>query len=263
MQKGKTADKSEFIYGINSIESLFKVNAGNRKIKRLFISSDIRTDKRVESIKKKAEARGIVSDIIDNKDFKNIFKTCTEDVDISKKQNLLAEVSPYNYSDLDHFLRKDLKDNTVLVMLDGVTDVGNFGSILRNCSAFGADGVILSRHRSVTVSNRVSRISAGALEEVRLFLVKNLNSTIKVLKEKGLWVYGSSLKKEIARPIIEVDFNKPLVLVMGSEQKGITRLVEKNCDVLVRIPQSGKMQSLNVSVASGILLFSIQNVIRP
>jgi 23S rRNA (guanosine2251-2'-O)-methyltransferase len=141
--------------------------------------------------------------------------------------------------------------------------MGNFGSIIRNCRAFGFTGIIISKKRSVTLNRKVSKISAGALEGVSIFRVPNLAMTIKKLKSAGFWIYGTTLEKDTkVQGLGETDFVFPMALVMGSEDRGMSRIVAENCDVLVSIDLTGRMQSLNVSVASGIILHHIQEKYR-
>ncbi len=109
-------------------------------------------------------------------------------------QGICARVSPYNYADLEHYLNKEAGGKSKLVVLDGITDVGNFGSIIRNCNAFDFEGIIIPERRSVALNERVSRISAGALEEVKIFRVVNIVRTIKELKDRGFWIYGTTLE---------------------------------------------------------------------
>ena len=144
----------------------------------------------------------------------------------------------------------------MLILLDEITDVGNFGSILRNCSAFGADGVIITKNRSVDANSRVSKISSGAMEEVKIYNVTNLSKTIELLKENGFWIYGTSSSDE--KNILsagDTEYVFPAAVVFGSEGKGMGKLVESKCDFLVTIEMFGHMQSLNVSTSSGIMLF--------
>jgi 23S rRNA (guanosine2251-2'-O)-methyltransferase len=250
--------KYEYLYGTNAIRSLLNVNAGNRKIKRLLIPTEISHSKKIESIKTIAVKKGIVLSKISRDRFKEISQRSLRGEKLSESQSIIAEVTQYNYSDISHKISKKITGREVFLMLDGITDIGNFSAILRNCSAFNASGVIISRHRSVSINNRVSKISSGALEEIKVFMVKNLVHTLSMLKDNGFWIYGSTLEEDVSQDIDDADFTLPMVMVMGNEEKGISRLVKENCDVLVNIPQRGKMQSLNVSVASGILLYSIQ-----
>jgi 23S rRNA (guanosine2251-2'-O)-methyltransferase len=243
----------EYIYGINAVATLLDINAGNRKIHEVIISENKSKKKRIEKIAALARGKNIKVIMAREKDFKDM----TEGD--KSAQNVIAKVSEYNTGDIYHYLKNNIRPCSKLVMLDGVTDIGNFSSILRNCFAFGCDGVILSKKRSAALNRRVSRLSAGALEGLKIFRVTNLDRTIKSLKEAGFWIYGASHESsENIKDIKDTEFTSPLVLVMGSEDKGMSRIVSGDCDVLFSIRMSGKMESLNVSVASGIILYYIQ-----
>ena len=175
---------------------------------------------------------------------------------LSSTQGIVAEVSNYSYSELDTDLKELSQKKGLLLLLDEITDVGNFGSILRNCSAFGADGVIITKNRSVDANSRVSKISSGAMEEVKIYNVTNLSKSIELLKENGFWIYGTSSSDE--KNMLnagDTEYVFPAAVVFGSEGKGIGKLVESKCDFLVTIEMFGHMQSLNVSTSSGIMLF--------
>jgi 23S rRNA (guanosine2251-2'-O)-methyltransferase len=150
-----------------------------------------------------------------------------------------------------------------MIITDQVTDVGNFGSIVRNCRAFGFQGIIISKKRSVALGSRVSKISAGALEGVSVFRVPNLVMAIKMLKSGGFWIYGTTLEETgDVQDLERTVFSFPMALVLGSEDRGMSRIVTENCDFLISISLTGEMQSLNVSVASGIILYHIQQKYR-
>ena len=243
----------EYIYGINTITTLLEINAGHRKIYEIIISDGRKQDMRIKKILQLASKEKINVMAANEKDFK---KFTQED---RNNQNIVARVSGYSPGDLDQYLENDIRTDSRLMILDGITDIGNFGSIIRNCHAFGFDGIILARDRSVQLNRKVSKISAGALEGIRIFRVVNLARTIKKLKSAGLWIYGTTLEKNrIVQDMADTDFVLPLALVMGSEDKGMSRIIANNCDVLVSINLTGRMQSLNVSVASGIILHYIQ-----
>ena len=164
----------------------------------------------------------------------------------------------YSFKDFEQITVKNLSDGSVFVILDEITDVGNFGAILRNCSAFGVAGVIISKNRSVEVNRRVSKISSGALEEINLYKVTNISRAIEELKEKGFWIYGTTLQlKPAVKLAHQVDFTFPMAVVLGSEDKGIGRLIEEKCDAMVSIDMPGAMQSLNVATATGVMLYII------
>lgn len=175
---------------------------------------------------------------------------------LSSTQGIIAQVSNYTYADLDFDIKELSHKKSLLLMLDEITDVGNFGSILRNCSAFGADGVVITKNRSVDASARVSKISSGAMEEVKIYNVTNLSKTIEYLKENNFWIYGtSSAADKNTRSAGDTEYTFPAAVVFGSEGAGIGKLVESKCDFLVTIEMFGNMQSLNVSTSSGIMLF--------
>ena len=175
---------------------------------------------------------------------------------LSSTQGIVAEVSNYSYPELDTDLKTLSQKKGLLLLLDEITDVGNFGSILRNCSAFGADGVIITKNRSVDANSRVSKISSGAMEEVKIYNVTNLSMAQELLKENGFWIYGTSSSDEKnMQSAGDTEYVFPAAIVFGSEGKGMGKLVESKCDFLVKIEMFGHMQSLNVSTSSGIMLF--------
>ncbi len=143
----------------------------------------------------------------------------------------------------------------LILILDSIQDTHNVGAILRSAECSGVDGVIITKHHSAPVNETVFKTSAGAAEHLKICQVNNLVHTIKQLKENGYWIIGSSL--ENSKPYSEVDYKLPVALIVGNEERGIRKLTAENCDILVRIPMKGKIQSLNVSVAAGILLFEI------
>lgn len=254
----------ELLYGVNTILSLLKYNAGNRKIFEILINSKRRKSSRFREIISEASRNNIPLNELDVKSFIKILKNC-EDKDIPNEdslpsdQGVIAIVSGYNYPDLDFDMETTLDENSILVILDGITDVGNFGSILRNCSAFGINGVIIPKKRSVEASPRLSKISSGALEEVKIYRVANVVRTIEKLKENRFWIYGTTLSKgNKIKDADKIEYLFPLSIVFGSEDRGMHLLVEKSCDFLIRIEMSGRMQSLNVATASGIFLYILR-----
>ncbi len=157
--------------------------------------------------------------------------------------------------DFRSFVSSDIPANAVVIALDGVTDPHNLGAILRSADQFGADLVIVPTRRSAQVNDTVLRTSAGAAAQVPLVSVTNLTRALLDLKEAGFWVFGADVE---GRSVTALDMNRRVALVLGSEGKGISRLVSESCDDLVRIPAFGTIDSLNVSVATGVLLFEIR-----
>jgi 23S rRNA (guanosine2251-2'-O)-methyltransferase len=144
-------------------------------------------------------------------------------------------------------------NNALLLVLDGVEDPRNFGAILRTAECAGVDGILIPERRSVGLTETVAKSSAGATEYVKVAKAANLNRVIEDLKSRNIWVVGTSAEAEMNYS--EWDWSRPSALVLGGEGKGLHRLVAENCDVLVKIPMYGKIQSLNVSVAAGVILF--------
>lgn len=143
----------------------------------------------------------------------------------------------------------------LLLILDSIQDTHNVGAILRSAECSGVDGVIITKHNSAPINETVVKTSTGASEHIKIAQVNNLAQTIDELKKNGFWIVGSSL--ENSKPYTEIDYKIPIALIVGNEEKGIRKLTADKCDHLVRIPMKGKIQSLNVSVATGILLFEI------
>ena len=171
-------------------------------------------------------------------------------------QGVIALKQDFKFSSLDKILSDAKKTSLPLVLiLDEIQDPHNVGAILRSAECSGVNGVILTKHNSATITSTVTKTSAGATEHLKICQINNLSQTIDELKEKGFWIVGSSL--ENAKNYNEVDYKISIALIVGNEEKGIRKLTASKCDFLVKIPMSGKIQSLNVSVATGILLFEI------
>lgn len=167
-------------------------------------------------------------------------------------QGVIAFTASAEYVSPDEIL-DEIDENSLLVILDGIEDPRNFGAILRSCECAGVNGVFIPERRAVGLNETVAKSSAGASEYVKVAKVTNLNRLIEELKARNVWVVGTSFETETF--YTDWDWSQPTALVMGSEGKGLHRLVAENCDALVKIPMIGKIQSLNVSVATGVILF--------
>lgn len=164
-------------------------------------------------------------------------------------QGIVAEVPPYRYADLADIVRRAAsKDNALVVLLDHVTDEGNFGAIIRTAEVVGADGVVIPSKRAAQVSVGVYKTSAGAALHLPVARVPNLSAAMASLKEAGFWVAGASEKA--SSDVWHAPLYGRIALVMGSEGEGISQLVQRNCDFLVSLPQAGRVGSLNVAQAT-------------
>ncbi|MEG1554230.1 MAG: 23S rRNA (guanosine(2251)-2'-O)-methyltransferase RlmB [Rikenellaceae bacterium] len=170
-------------------------------------------------------------------------------------QGVIAQVSPVEYFEIEDILEKVLRsDKTpLIVLMDSITDIRNFGAIARSCECAGVDALIMPKKNSAPVNGDAVKSSAGALNLIPICRVGSIRNTLKLLADQGLTIVAATEKAE--KVIYDADLTKPMVLVMGSEDKGISREVLKMCDVTVSIPMIGKTESLNVSAAAAVILF--------
>ena len=167
-------------------------------------------------------------------------------------QGIILDVRDFVYSDLDELIAN--KEECFLVILDHIEDPHNLGAIIRTVEASGADGIILPINRSVSVNETVMKTSVGALYNVKIASVTNLNNTIKRLKKEGFWIVGTDMDGE---DYTKINYPKKTVLIIGSEGFGMTRIVKESCDFVASIPMHGKVNSLNASVAAGIMIYEV------
>ncbi len=171
-------------------------------------------------------------------------------------QGVVAFKSSQEFYDIDElFASAKSKQYPLLLLLDSIQDPHNLGAILRTAECAGVDGVIITTNQSSPITETVEKISAGAVSHLKMCRVTNLVQTMNILKEEGFWIVGTSLNN--SKDYNQMDYKMPVALVMGNEEKGIRKLVAETCDFLVKIPMNGKVDSLNVSVATGVLLFEI------
>ncbi len=221
-----------------------------RDIERLVMIDDIELGAQLREIIILAEAAGIPVDAVSRRELEGQSQT-------KRSQGVLAVVPDPRYHSPEDFVTAANRkgESALIVMLDGVQDPHNLGAIARTADAAGAHGLIIPERRAVGITPGAVSASAGALEHVRVARVVNLNRAIEGLKEAGVLVVGLDADGEIG--YTEADFTGPVVIVVGSEGKGLSRLVRENCDQIVSIPMAGKLSSLNVSVSAGIVLYEV------
>lgn len=237
--------KSEIIYGIHPV--LEALNAARRHFFEVFIEKK-KASQRITKIIRQAESRKMTLKKIESDQMHTLIGTAAH-------QGIAARVSPYPYAALDDML---VADDTnagacALLLLDQLQDPHNLGAIIRTASCAGINGIILPKDRSVTPTPAVSKASAGALEYMKIARVTNMARTLTLLKEHGLWIIGTDQAAQ--QSIFTSDLTGPAAFVIGSEHKGIRPLVKKKCDMLISIPLSGPIRSLNASVAAGIVVY--------
>lgn len=176
------------------------------------------------------------------------------DAECNNNQGVIAFTSDFEYCGVDDILdvASTKGGNNFILILDGIEDPHNFGSIIRVAECLGVDGIIISKNRACPVTDTVSKVSAGAIEHIKIAKVTNINTEIERLKERGVWVYACELGGD---DLDLADLSGNIAIVVGSEGKGVSRLTRQLCDGVVSMKMYGKVNSLNVSVATGIVLY--------
>ena len=172
-------------------------------------------------------------------------------------QGVIAIVPPYDYCEVDDILEEAKRKNEMpfILILDGIEDPHNLGSIIRTAETAGVHGIIIPKRRAASVNSTVSKVSAGAVEYMKIARVNNINETIRYLKEQDVWICGTDIDTNTI--YTKQDYKMPIAIVIGSEGFGMSRLVKENCDFLVKIPMKGKITSLNASVSAGIIMYEV------
>ena len=172
-------------------------------------------------------------------------------------QGVIAIVPPFNYCEIEDIieLAKSKKEKPFILILDGLEDPHNLGSIIRTAETAGVHGIIIPKRRTVGVNSTVAKVSAGAVEYMKIARVNNINDAIKYLKENDVWIYGTDMNSD--KFYFEEDFTSGVGIVIGSEGFGMSKLVKENCDFLIKIPMRGKITSLNASVSAGIVMYEV------
>jgi 23S rRNA (guanosine2251-2'-O)-methyltransferase len=236
------------IYGLSPV--LEALRSRRRRISKIVMASGA-TPSRLKELIETARRAGIAIEERNR-------RVLDEMAQGANHQGVIAIMGPSNhksaYFDAETIL-DSLGERPLVVLLDGIEDPHNLGAILRTCEGAGVDGVFLPEHRAAGLNETVAKTSAGATEYVRVARVTNLAPLIDELKERGLWVVG--VEGGTKTVYTNFDLKVPLALVLGSEGKGIRRLVREKCDVIVSIPMRGRINSLNVSVAAGVVLFEV------
>ena len=170
-------------------------------------------------------------------------------------QGIIAQAAAHEYASIDDILEEAASRGQapLIVICDELSDPHNLGAIMRSAECAGAHGVIIPKRRSVGLTATVAKASAGAVEYMKVARVANINNTINELKEKGVWIFGAAGEGSV--PMYKADLTGPAAIVIGNEGDGLGQLVRKNCDMLVNIPMSGRISSLNASAAASILLY--------
>lgn len=227
------------VYGRNVAK---EVLSNNLKINKVLLQEGYSDQELIDELNKR------------NINIKYLNKNMMNKLEEGNHQGIILDIEDYEYYD-EAEMFNNMPKNPFIVILDHLEDPHNFGAIIRTCEAAGVDYIIIPKDRSVRVNKTVMKVSAGALNNVKIVMTTNLNRFINKIKENGVWVVGTALSDSVYYD--KVDYNMPVALIIGNEGKGISQLVKKNCDFVVKIPMIGKINSLNASVAAGIMIYEV------
>lgn len=227
------------VYGRNVAK---EVLSNNLKINKVLLQEGYSDQELIDELNKR------------NVNIKYLNKNMMNKLEEGNHQGIILDIEDYEYYD-EAEMFNNMPKNPFIVILDHLEDPHNFGAIIRTCEAAGVDYIIIPKDRSVRVNKTVMKVSAGALNNVKIVMTTNLNRFINKIKENGVWVVGTALSDSVYYD--KVDYNMPVALIIGNEGKGMSQLVKKNCDFVVKIPMIGKINSLNASVAAGIMIYEV------
>ena len=231
----------EYIFGKNTVDSYIE----SKSIIEVFAINNFSDDKLLRKLRQ-ANIKVSFKD-------KNFLDKLSNS---NKHQGIIASIKSFEYSSLNEIIQNAKKKQyPFIVALDGIEDPHNVGAIIRTCEAFSVDGIIISKHNSCPINQTVAKVSTGAIANVKIAQVTNLTQALNELKKNGYWVYAAEAFN--SQPYESLDYKNSVVLVVGSEGFGISRLVKEQADFNIAIKMTGKVNSLNVSVATAILVSHI------
>ncbi len=223
-----------YVYGKNVAKELLDKD---EKIKKAFLYKNFSDQEIIDKLK----VKNVKTLYLDKYELDKIEK--------GNHQGIILEINDYNYASLDEIMKND-----VIVMLDHLEDPHNVGAIIRTCEAAGVKSLIIPKDRGVKINATVMKVSVGTTEKVKIAMVNNLVNTLKELQKNGYWVIGTTMNGTDYR---HIDYHGKIVLVIGNEGHGLSRLVKENCDFLATIPMRGKVNSLNASVAAALIIYEV------
>lgn len=240
-------DENEYDDIIEGRNSVIELLNSNRDINKIFVQNGERHGSINKIIAMAKENKVVVTEVEKSKlDFMSKTKN---------HQGVIAVVPPFNYCEVEDIIdfAREKQEDVFMLILDGIEDPHNLGSIIRTAETAGVHGIVIPKRRSVTVNSTVSKVSAGAVEHMKIARVNNITDTIRKLKEEGLWIIGTD--GDAKTLYYNQDLKGDIAIVIGSEGFGMSRLVKENIDIAVKIPMKGKITSLNASVSAGIIMY--------
>ncbi len=236
----------DFVIGRNAVTETLKAG---RSVNKIFVAKGS-NDASIKKILALANEAKIVVEFVDKSKLDKISAG-------ARHQGIIAQVAAINYFSVEEILQfaAEKNESPFIILLDELEDPHNFGAILRTADAVGVHGVIIPKRRAVQLNSTVAKTSAGAVEYVKVAQVTNIAQTLKILREEGLKIVGGDMSG--TENFFEADLTGGLVLIIGNEGKGMRRLTRENCDLLIKIPMVGKINSLNASVAGAVLMYEV------
>jgi 23S rRNA (guanosine2251-2'-O)-methyltransferase len=239
--------RDDLVYGRHSVRATL---AGDRTPQRIWVTAKVRHDPRFADLLGTAKAQGAVIDEVSVGRLNQMTQGANH-------QGIVAQISPYEYWDITQLIihAANISEQPVIIVADGINDPHNLGAIIRTAEAIGAQGLVIPQRRAVGITPTVLKVAAGALESFPVARVTNLKRALAELKTSGFWIYGTVATAP--QTIMTTDLRGAIALVIGSEGRGLSSVIEQNCDSLVSIPLQGHVPSLNASVATAMVLYEV------
>jgi len=249
MKKNLEEKENSYIDQVEGRNAVIELLESGKDINKIFISNGEKHGSINKIIAMAKEKKVIINEVDKNK-IRQMSQT-------DKNQGVIAIVPPFDYCEIDDIIEyaKTKNEKPFVVILDGIEDPHNLGSIIRTAETAGVHGVIIPKRRAAGVNSTVTKVSAGATQYMKIARVNNINEAIKELKENDVWICGTDM--DTKKYHYEQDLTGGIGIVIGSEGYGMSRLVKENCDFLVKIPMNGKITSLNASVSAGIVIYEV------
>lgn len=242
-------EEKEYVDQVEGRNAVLELLESGRDINKIYVLEGEKYGS-INKIIAKAKERKIIINEISRAKLNQMAQT-------ENNQGVIAVVPPFNYCEVEDILEEAKRKNTkpFILILDGIEDPHNLGSIIRTAETASVDGIIIPKRRAAGVNSTVAKVSAGAVEYMKIARVNNITDTINYLKENDVWICGTDMNTD--KYYYDEDFTGGIAIVIGSEGFGISRLVKENCDFLVKIPMKGKITSLNASVSAGIIMYEV------
>ena len=242
-------EKEEYYDQVEGRNAVLELLESGRDINKILVANGEKHGS-IHKILAIAKERKIIVTEIEKNKLNQIAQT-------PNNQGVIAIVPPYDYCEVEDILDEAKRKNEkpFILILDGIEDPHNLGSIIRTAETAGDHGIIIPKRRAASVNSTVSKVSAGAVEYMKIARVNNINETIRYLKEQDVWICGTDMDTDTI--YTKQDYKMPIAIVIGSEGFGMSRLVKENCDFLVKIPMKGRITSLNASVSAGIIMYEV------